>query len=295
MLGYRENELDNHLNTWKSLIYPDDKDMVLEKIQNYLASRTDSFEVEMRMYHKDGHPIFVLSRGFLVTRESDGKFVRLVGTHVDITKRKKAEVFDNKNAEILEMIAIGRPAPEIYDAIALMYEDRHSGLRCSMLELQGNKLLHGGAPSLPKEYCDAVNGLKNGPSVGSYGTSTYTGKRVLVENIETDSRWEKFKHITLPHGMRCCWSEPIKDSCGKVLGAFCMYYNYPALPNDEESNDLKSAGRLTGIVMERDQAQKRIRTLAYTDELTGLASRAHFYQHLEGLIKAMSQLTIGFC
>ena len=37
--------------------------------------------------------------------------------------------------------------------------------------------------------------------------------------------------------------------------------------------------------MERDQAQKRIRELAYTDELTGLASRAHFHQHLEELIK----------
>ncbi|MEH6358577.1 MAG: EAL domain-containing protein, partial [Pseudomonadales bacterium] len=74
-------------------------------------------------------------------------------------------------------------------------------------------------------------------------------------------------------------------SSGNVLGAFGMYYNHPALPNEEESDDLTSAARLAGIVMERDQAQKRIRELAYTDELTGLASRAHFYQHLEELIK----------
>ncbi len=31
-----------------------------------------------------------------------------------------------------------------------------------MLELEGDTLLHGGAPSLPKEYCDAVHGLKIG-------------------------------------------------------------------------------------------------------------------------------------
>ncbi len=289
MLGYDENELDNNINTWAILVHPDDKDRVLEKVQDYLAGRTDLFETEMRLHHKDGHLIFVLSRGLLVTRESDGKPVRIVGTHTDITQRKKAEVFNDKNAEILEMIAIGHPASGIYDAIALMYEGRHPGMRCSMLELHGNKLLLGGAPSLPKAYCNAVHGLEYGPSVGSCGTSTYTGKRVVVENIETDPRWEKFKHITLSHGMRCCWSEPVKNSGGKVLGAFCMYYNYPALPNDEESNDLKSAARLTGIVMERDQAQKRIRTLAYTDKLTGLASRAHFYQHLEGLIKTSAR------
>jgi diguanylate cyclase (GGDEF)-like protein/PAS domain S-box-containing protein len=285
MLGYGENELKNNLSTWTSLVHPDDKNMVLEKVKDYIAGRANAFEVEMRMCHKDGHEIFVLSRGFLVTRESDGKPVRLVGTHVDITERKKAEAYDDKNAEILEMIAIGRAAADIYDAIALMYEDRHPGMRCSMLELHSNKLLHGGAPSLPKEYCDAVHGLKNGPNVGSCGTSTYTGKRVLVENIETDPKWEKIKHVALPHGMRCCWSEPIMNSSGDVLGAFGMYYNHPALPNEEESNDLKSAARLAGIVMERDQAQKRIRTLAYTDELTGLSSRAHFYQRLGELIK----------
>lgn len=285
MLGYENHELSDDLNTWQSLVHPEDKALVLKKVQCYLESKTDSFDVEMRMQHKEGHSVFVLSRAFLVHRDSDGQAIRLVGTHVDITARKKAEAFDSKHAEILEMIATGKPASEIYTEIALLYEGRHPGLRCSMLELQDGHLMHGGAPSLPKEYCDAVHGLKNGPDVGSCGTSTYTGKRVLVENIETDPKWAKIKHVALPHGMRCCWSEPIKDSSGLVLGAFGMYYNYPALPNEEESNDLKAAARLAGIVMERDHAQKRIRELAYNDELTGIASRAHFYQTLEAAIK----------
>lgn len=289
MLGYGENELDNNLNTWANLVHPDDKDRVLEKVQDYLVGEADSFEVEMRMHHKEGHEVYVLSRAFLVIRESDGKPARLVGTHVDITERKLAEVFDNKNADILEMIAIGRSASDIYDAIALLYEARHPGMRCSMLELENNKLLHGGAPSLPKAYCDAVNGLENGPSVGSCGTSTYTRQRVLVENIATDPKWEKIKQYALPHGMRCCWSEPIKASSGKVLGAFGMYYNHPALPNTAELHDLIAAARLAGIVMERDQAQKRIQILAYTDELTGLANRAAFSQHLAEITKTSAR------
>ena len=198
---------------------------------------------------------------------------------------KKAEIFNDRTAKILEMIARGKPASEIYDAIALMYEERHPGMRCSMLELEDGKLFHGGAPSLPREYCDAVHGLEYGPDIGSCGTSTYTGERCIVENIETDPRWENIKDAALPHGMRSCWSEPIKNSRGEVLGAFGMYYDYPALPDENESEDLISAARLAGIVMERDQDQKRIRQLAYTDELTGLASRAHFYLYMEDLIK----------
>ncbi|MDC8445833.1 MAG: EAL domain-containing protein [Nitrosomonas sp.] len=289
MLGYEESELENRLDTWVRLVHADDRNMVLGKVQDYLEGRIHSFEIEMRMRHKKGHEIFVLSRAFLVTRESDGKPVRLVGTHVDITERKNAEVFDDQHNKILEMIAIGRPASEIYDAIALMYETRHPGLRCSMLELSHNKLMHCCAPSLPREYCDAVHGLENGPNVGSCGTSTYTGQRVLVENIETDPKWEKIKHLALPHGMRCCWSEPIRDSRRRILGAFGMYFNYPALPNKAQLNDLISAARLAGIVMERDQIQKHLHTLAYIDPLTGLANRACFFQHIEQIIKSTAQ------
>lgn len=196
-----------------------------------------------------------------------------------------AEAFSEKTSEILELIAIGRPAEEIYNAIALMYEERHPGMRCSMLELEGNTLLHGGAPNLPEAYCEAVHGLEIGPNVGSCGTSTYTGERCLVENIETDTKWESIKHHALPHGLRCCWSEPIKSSTAQVLGAFGMYYDHPALPTPAELEDLASAARLAGIVMERDRDQKSIRRLAFTDELTGLANRAHFYKEMEKLIK----------
>lgn len=284
MLGYSEDELGDTIDVWERLVHPDDKDRVLKHAEDYLSDKSDPFEIEMRMMHKSGRVIDVLSRAFSVSNRSDGKPTRLIGTHVDITERVTADAFSRRTAEIVEMIAIGKPAYEIYDAIALMYEARHPGMRCSMLELDNGVLLHGGAPSMPTEYCDAVHGLKNGPGVGSCGTSTYRGERCLVENIETDPKWAQLKDVALPHGMRCCWSEPIKDSEGKVLGAFGMYYDHPALPNKHESDDLTSAARLAGIIMERDHHQKRIHGLAFTDQLTGLASRASFYQYLGDLI-----------
>ena len=285
MLGYSENELENSLSTWATMVHIDDKYFVLKDVQAFLSGEVDTFEVEMRMRHKAGHDVFIRSRAFKVSRGENNETVRLVGTHVDITQQKKSEFFNDRNTKILELIAQGKPASTIYDEIALMYEERHLGLRCSMLELEKGKLLHAGAPSLPKPYCKAVHGLEYGPDVGSCGTSTYTGKRVLVENIATDPKWAALKQVAMPYGMRSCWSEPIKSSSGKVLGAFGMYHDYPALPNEEESNDLRSAARLAGIVMEREQNQKRIQDLAYTDALTNLSSRAHFYINIEELVK----------
>ena len=258
MLGYEDKELENTISTWSKLVHLEDKDSVLKKVKDCIDGKKEEFEAEMKMHHKDGSTIIVLSRAFLVKSKQDGKPIRLVGTHVDISQRKKSERLIKETNKVLEMIAMGSPANEVYEQIAFMYESRHPGMRCSLLELEDGKLLHGGAPSMPKEYCDAVNGLEIGPNVGSCGASTYTGKRVLVENIETDFNWTNIKNVALPHGMRCCWSEPILNSRGKVLGAFGMYYNYPALPNEEESEDLISAARLAGIVMERDQSQKQM-------------------------------------
>ncbi|MDX8392747.1 MAG: PAS domain S-box protein [Mariprofundaceae bacterium] len=186
---------------------------------------------------------------------ADGKLLGLIGVYRDITERHRVETLNNRTSEILEMIATGEPVSSIYDAIALMYEARNPGMRCSMLELKNKKLMHGGAPSLPKAYCAAVNGLKHGPDVGSCGASTYTGKRVLVENIATDPKWALLKDVAMPYGMRCCWSEPIKSPAGKVLGAFGMYYNHPCLPNESQEHDLESATQLAAIVMEREQRE----------------------------------------
>ncbi len=90
MLGYEENELGNHLDTWSRLVHPEDRDRVLALVQDYIAGRTGNFETELRMQHKDGHYLTVLSRGFF-SRNGEGKAVRLVGTHVDITSFKQVE------------------------------------------------------------------------------------------------------------------------------------------------------------------------------------------------------------
>ncbi len=281
ILGYDENELVANFDTWTRLVHPDDKDRVLEHVYNYIEGRTASFEAEMRMIHKNGHEVIILSRAFLMYNNSDNKPNHLIGTHVNISKQALSAQFILTTSEILKMIATRKPANKIYDAIAHLYESRHPGLRCSMLILEDNKLIHGGAPSMPKEYCDAVNGLENGPEVGSCGKSTYTGKRVLVENIETDPKWKNLKQAALPHGMRCCWSEPIKNSLGEVLGAFGMYYNHTALPNKEESKDLESAARLAGIVMEREKQE--IELIQHRQNLEQLVSKRTF--ELEGAVR----------
>jgi PAS domain S-box-containing protein len=88
MLGYTEDELENRLDTWKRLVHPQDLEPTLALMRDLVEAGSEKCEAEIRMRHKDGHYLDVLSRAFL---HSEGETKRMVGTHVDITARKRAE------------------------------------------------------------------------------------------------------------------------------------------------------------------------------------------------------------
>lgn len=90
MLGYGEEELENHLETWKRLVHPDDLEPTLKKAQDLIEGGTGKFAVQFRMLHKNGSYRHILSRAFPI-HDDAGEAIRLVGTHVDITEQKQAE------------------------------------------------------------------------------------------------------------------------------------------------------------------------------------------------------------
>jgi PAS domain S-box-containing protein len=90
MLGYAEDELEHTIDTWKRLVHQDDREPTLDLVRSLIDRRTDKFEVQFRMWHKDGSLRHILSRAFLAVAP-DGRPRRLVGTHVDMTERTRIE------------------------------------------------------------------------------------------------------------------------------------------------------------------------------------------------------------
>ncbi len=90
MLGYSADEIEPHVSAWERLVHPDDRPRA-DQANERVARGEPTYEAEFRLRHKDGHYIHVLSRGFPVRREPGGPVVRIVGTHFDLTERKRAE------------------------------------------------------------------------------------------------------------------------------------------------------------------------------------------------------------
>ena len=91
MLGYAEDEILPNHQEWESRIHPDDRQAVLTSDADYIAGKSSRYEVEYRLRCKDGSYKWILSRGMIVSRDPNGKPLRTIGTHTDISERKKAE------------------------------------------------------------------------------------------------------------------------------------------------------------------------------------------------------------
>ena len=90
LLGYQLDELRHHVSTLPGLVSPEDAPAAQKALIRHLKGETPFFEAELRMRHKDGHWVWVLARGMAVERNSEGRALRVAGTAMDITERKRA-------------------------------------------------------------------------------------------------------------------------------------------------------------------------------------------------------------
>ena len=161
---------------------------------------------------------------------------------------------------VLEAIARGGPLERLLSDLVLAIERLSHGMRGSVLLLDADRLhlRHGAAPNLPLAYRRAIDGLRIGSAAGSCGTTAYTGKPVIVADIEKDARWRPFRQLALRHGLRACWSTPIFSRDGRVLGAFALYYDQVRSPGERDRRLVQIASDLAAIAIERDMADRRL-------------------------------------
>ncbi|WP_194726363.1 sensor domain-containing protein [Noviherbaspirillum malthae] len=174
----------------------------------------------------------------------------------DVTSRHRRESFTHAQMRIMERIAAGAPLDEILVAVIDVAELQDVRIRGSVLLLDAEThcLYHGAAPKLSREFIEAINGVKIGPSVGSCGTAAYLGEPIIVADINTDPLWADYRDLALRCALRACWSMPIIGSTGQVYGTFAVYSDTPRSPDPVEMEWLKACSYMVSVVIERERA-----------------------------------------
>jgi PAS domain S-box-containing protein len=233
------------------------------------------YEIEYLLRRHDGAYRWHLGRA-LPIKDDDGRIVRWFGTNTDIHALKNFERSLQENEQrlrhlsealasekkVLELIAKGSPLHQVLDTIAKATEAQSAdGMLCSilMLDENGERLLHGAAPSLPEAYNRAIDGVAIGPSAGSCGTAAYQRRPVFVTDIATDPLWADWRDLARAAGLGACCSTPLFSSEGVVLGTVAMYYRQAHQPSAHDNELIRSATHLAGIVLEKDLVDRRLR------------------------------------
>jgi diguanylate cyclase (GGDEF)-like protein/PAS domain S-box-containing protein len=103
MLGFRDNELKNQTLTWYKRVHHDDKKNVFTLLREHQDNQIKYFEFNHRLKHRDGHWVWVLGRAQILF-DKNGKKVRMIGTHTDITEEKELQLKYIYQAQIIEQV-----------------------------------------------------------------------------------------------------------------------------------------------------------------------------------------------
>lgn len=115
MLGWTRAELGPiTVGTWQDLLHPDDLEPTLLMVESVRQEVTDRFDVVFRLRHREGHWVWIQSRGYVSMRDQNGRPERMSGVHIDISALKAAE---QRMEQIIEGAQIGT-----------WYHDRVAGL-----------------------------------------------------------------------------------------------------------------------------------------------------------------------
>jgi signal transduction histidine kinase len=179
-------------------------------------------------------------------------------------QNNKNEVLLRLQNNALEKLVTGKPLKEIFDTLTKGAEGEVNCAKASILILDntGTRLLDGSTSSFSEEVRNAFNGMLIGPLEGSCGTAVYTGELVIVEDISTDPRWEKFVDFALANGLHACSSNPIMGTDDRVLGSFALTFTQSRVPTGFELEIIKTSSRIAALAIEKNRSEENLKLYA---------------------------------
>jgi|GEM_PF-291536 len=191
----------------------------------------------------------------------DGQLLGTVGFARDITEFKRRGMLEEARLRMFERLTAGATLNEVLECIVEYVEKTHPDFICSIMLVDKNiRCLRSGpaSVSLPQEYLQAMDGIAIGPGNGACGTAAWNRETTIIEDIRSHPHWGPYRGLALKIGFLSCWSEPILDSHGAVLGVFGIYRREPGRPSASHLTTVRQASGLAAIVIERKLAEEAL-------------------------------------
>src|SRR4029078_4478460 len=166
-IGYADADVSDAYSEWHDRLHPDDRERVLPAMRGCIDSAPHECRVEFRFRHKDGSYRWILAQAGAAP-DAHGKVWKMLGSHVDITAQKRNEALVAGQAHVHELVAKGAPLEQSLDSLLRIVEAQSSGMIALILLVGDDRthVHHLAAPSLPAEFCRAIDGESIGEGAG---------------------------------------------------------------------------------------------------------------------------------
>jgi PAS domain S-box-containing protein len=195
--------------------------------------------------------------------ENDQRSGTLDDLSYTVEDRTQAEALLAGENRLLEMLATGCTLSEILDALCRLIENIASGSLCGIVLVDpiSNRLKHGAAPSLPLSYNESIHGRPVNIYSGPCAMAAFLKEQVIAADVASDTRWDTYEWRTLAmaHGLRACWSTPIRSSDETVLGTFAIYSREPGSPSAYHQHLIGQITHLATVAIEQKYAEEKLR------------------------------------
>jgi formate hydrogenlyase transcriptional activator len=194
------------------------------------------------------------------TDPQSGTFDDLSSTVEDRTQAAALLAGENR---LLEMLATGSTLSEILDALCRLIENIASGSLCGIVLVDpiSNRLKHGAAPSLPPSYNESIHGRPVNIYSGPCAMAAFLKEQVIAADVASDTRWDTYewRALAMAHGLRACWSTPIRSSDETVLGTFAIYSREPGSPSAYHQHLIGQITHLATVSIEHKHREEKLR------------------------------------
>ncbi|SFU17266.1 GAF domain-containing protein [Algoriphagus locisalis] len=249
ILGFLPEKWKENPDFWESRIHPSDLEMVA-RYRRLSDSPGKIYCFEYRMISADQSIKWVKDWVALINEEEEAPY--LFGVMTDTTLLKRLTEMEELEKSIL-LLDIKTSLRELLTSYLLGLEDMFPQMKCSIMKIKNEHLYDGLAPSLPETYLAAIENQPIGENVGSCGASAALKKQVIVTDIATDPKWIDYREVSLAHGLRACWSNPIISTEGEVMATLALYYSEPKSPSEDEIQVMERATSFLQVILENRQ------------------------------------------
>ena len=198
--------------------------------------------------------------------------------------RERTGILADAQKVAMEQAVSGAPLEQVLSTLVRAAEAySEEAMLVSVLLAQDGHLRHGAAPSLTQAYSAAIDGMATGPNAGSCGTAAHFNQEVIASDIATEPLWHDYRELALSHGLRSCWSQPIRSPSGAVLGTLACYRREVHVPTVAEKETMALLVNTAALILDH---RREIHARQATQE-----ALLRNEQRFRSFVNATSQIT----